>query len=188
MRYYDAARRITNHFDEQQMKTKLQGVWSVMVNVKDLDFGADTGYTLGAMADSLYEYLPKQQLLLGGRTEQYQRLYERSAEVFEKHNFFKSMTKDNADVWLSASVRAEGGGSVPVLDPAMQHLVCFVGGMVGIGAKIFDRPEDLHITRRLTDGCIYAYETMPNGLMPEVAHHIRLPLGRRKMARRYHGP
>ena len=39
--------------------------------------------------------------------------------------------------------------------------------MVGIAAKIFERPDDLAIARKLVDGCIWAYESMPTGIMPE---------------------
>ena len=49
-----------------------------------------------------------------------------------------------------------------------QHLTCFVRGMAGIGAKIFDRDDDLDAARKLTDGCIWAYESMPSGIMPEM--------------------
>lgn len=38
--------------------------------------------------------------------------------------------------------------------------------MVGIGAKIFERDE-LHIAQRLVDGCIWAYESMPTGIVSE---------------------
>jgi mannosyl-oligosaccharide alpha-1,2-mannosidase len=34
-------------------------MWPVVVNAKDLDFSSDDGFTLSAMADSTYEYLPK---------------------------------------------------------------------------------------------------------------------------------
>ena len=58
-RYFDAIQRITDQFDSQQETTKLPGMFPVVVNAKDLDLGSDSGYTLGAMADSFYEYLPK---------------------------------------------------------------------------------------------------------------------------------
>ncbi|KAL1297676.1 hypothetical protein AAFC00_006228 [Neodothiora populina] len=170
MRYYDAVQRITNHFDEQQMTTKLPGMWPVLVNARDLKFGEDTGYTLGAMADSLFEYFPKEHMLLGGQSQQYRKLYERAAEVFSKYNFYRPMVKDEADILFSGGVRADGSGATPVLDTSEQHLVCYAGGMVAIAARIFDRPEDLATARKLTDGCIWAYDSMPNGLMAEVAH------------------
>lgn len=58
-RYFDAISRITDQFEAQQMKTKLPGMWPVLVNARDADFTIDSGFTVGAMADSLYEYLPK---------------------------------------------------------------------------------------------------------------------------------
>lgn len=58
-RYFDAIQRITDEFDKQQETTKLPGMFPVVVNARDMDFGSDSGYTLGAMADSFYEYLPK---------------------------------------------------------------------------------------------------------------------------------
>ena len=114
-------------------------------------------------------------MLLGGRTEQYRKLYTSAAAVFEEHNFYRPMTKDNVDILFSALVRAEGDGRRPVRDNSMQHLVCFAGGMVGIGAKIFDRPDDLDTARKLVDGCIWAYQSMDNGLMVEVSHHVACP-------------
>ena len=58
-RYFDAVQRIMDQFDQQQMKTRLPGMWPVVVNAKGLDFWNHSDYTIGAMADSLYEYLPK---------------------------------------------------------------------------------------------------------------------------------
>jgi mannosyl-oligosaccharide alpha-1,2-mannosidase len=58
-RYYDAVQRVMDVFDSQQEKTHLPGMWPIMVNAKTLDFGDNTVFTIGGMADSLYEYLPK---------------------------------------------------------------------------------------------------------------------------------
>lgn len=58
-RYYDAIHRIMDVFDQQQNDTKLPGLWPTVVNAKSLDFKGSSGFTLGGMADSLYEYLPK---------------------------------------------------------------------------------------------------------------------------------
>lgn len=59
IRYFDAIQRITDQFDEQQMRTHLPGMWPVNVDARNLDFTYDSGFTVGGMADSLYEYLPK---------------------------------------------------------------------------------------------------------------------------------
>jgi mannosyl-oligosaccharide alpha-1,2-mannosidase len=58
-RWFDAVQRIMEVFKNQQSSTKLPGMWPVLVNAKLLDFTAGTGFTVGGMADSMYEYLPK---------------------------------------------------------------------------------------------------------------------------------
>ena len=58
-KYFDAVQRITQHFLRQQNMTKLPGMWPVVVNAKEARFIDDNTFTLGAMADSLYEYFPK---------------------------------------------------------------------------------------------------------------------------------
>lgn len=62
-RYYDAVQRIMDIFDEQQDKTNIPGMWPVVVNEKTANFKEFTGFTIGGMTDSLYEYLPKVRLL-----------------------------------------------------------------------------------------------------------------------------
>jgi len=59
LKYFDAVQRIMDQFDLQQNSTKVKGLWPVVINPRDLDFTKDNGFTLGGMADSLYEYLPK---------------------------------------------------------------------------------------------------------------------------------
>ena len=40
--------------------------------------------------------------------------------------------------------------------------------MVGIGAKVFKQEQDLKLARRLMEGCLWGYEVMPQGIMPEM--------------------
>ena len=47
------------------------------------------------------------------------------------------------------------------------HLSCFVGGMYAMGAKVFDRPEDLETAKKLTDGCVWQYSSTTTGVGPE---------------------
>lgn len=58
-RYFDAVQWVMDIFEEQQDKTKLPGMWPVVVNANTGDFTGFSGFTIGGMADSLYEYLPK---------------------------------------------------------------------------------------------------------------------------------
>ncbi|KAK0109929.1 hypothetical protein ONS95_002598 [Cadophora gregata] len=68
-KYYDAVQRVMDLFDAQQDKTKLPGMWPVVINLKNSDVSDYGGFTIGGMADSVYEYLPKQHILLGGGTQ-----------------------------------------------------------------------------------------------------------------------
>ncbi|KAI9728548.1 MAG: hypothetical protein M1834_007687 [Cirrosporium novae-zelandiae] len=167
-KYFDAVQRITNHFDEQQEITKLPGMWPVVVDAKVPSFQEDTSFSLSAMADSLYEYLPKEYMLLGGLSPQYRKMYEHAIETAKKHLFFRPMTPNNDDILISGIVRSSPERSKLELLPEGQHLACYVGGMVGIGAKIFDRPDDLDIAFKLADGCTWAYRNTKSGIMPEV--------------------
>lgn len=58
-KYFDAVQRVMDQFDLQQNLTKLPGLWPIVIDTRNLDFTKDASFTLGGMADSLYEYLPK---------------------------------------------------------------------------------------------------------------------------------
>lgn len=105
--------------------------------------------------------------MLGGALEQYRKMYEKCIEVFKKHIFYRPMLPDGIDVLLSGNANVDGASGQVNLDPEVQHLACFTGGMVDIAAKIFDRPQDSDTARRLVDGCIWAYGSTVTGIMPE---------------------
>ena len=127
-------------------------------------------YTLGGMSDSTYEYLPKQWLLLGGQIEKYRTMYEWSMDVVKEHLIFRPMLPNENDILHSGKFNVQSLKDEPLvgdLEPENAHLTCFAGGMFGMGAKIFDRPEDLEIAKKLTEGCVYAYDMTATGIMPE---------------------
>ena len=57
-KYYDAIARITDALDQAQGGTNLPGMWPSVIDAAGLGFYAD-GFSLGALSDSAYEYLPK---------------------------------------------------------------------------------------------------------------------------------
>ena len=128
-------------------------------------------FTFGGMADSTYEYLPKQFMLLGGLVTQYQKMYEKAIDAANKHLIFRPMIPDeNRNILVLGSMDAtEGlGGAINLTHtPEQSHLTCFAGAMWGIGGKIFGREADLAIASKLTDGCVWAYESTKSGIMPE---------------------
>ncbi|OKL59380.1 hypothetical protein UA08_05251 [Talaromyces atroroseus] len=170
-RWFDAIQRIMDAFEAQQELTKVPGLWPVVVNAKTMNFHEFSGFTIGGMADSLYEYLPKQHVLLGGGSQQYQKMYAGSIEAMKSHIFFRSMTDDGQYVLHPGDVSWDEN-SQPKIEPKIQHLSCFAGGMVALGAQAFGRPEELTVARRLTDGCIWGYESGRLGIMPEIMHTV----------------
>lgn len=83
-----------------------------------------------------------------------------------EHHFFKPKTPGNQDILFPGTVSVYNGR--PSFHPEMQHLSCFVGGMVGLGARINQSPEELETAIRLTDGCVWAYSNTASGIMPEI--------------------
>jgi mannosyl-oligosaccharide alpha-1,2-mannosidase len=168
MKYYDAINRITKVLDSQQDKTKLPGMWPIVVNARKKDFTEDTAFTIASMADSTYEYLSKTYALLGGLEPVYKKMHEKAMETAVKHTLFRPMTPSNMDMLVSGFVRAEG--STVTLNPEMQHLVCYAGGMFALGGKMFENENHVTIGRKLADACVWAYKSSPAGIMPEISH------------------
>ncbi|KAI9697702.1 MAG: hypothetical protein M1820_007689 [Bogoriella megaspora] len=173
-KWYDASLRIMKIFDKQQAHTKLPGMWPVTVNAEKADFTQDTWYTLSAMADSLYEYLPKMYALIGGVDNMYKKMYEESIDTALNNLVFRPMVPGTPDILISGNVRANSPVSVK-LEPENQHLGCYTGGMLALAAKIFGRAGDLFAANKLTDGCIYSYHAFPLGIMPEISHMLPCP-------------
>lgn len=97
-------------------------------------------------------------------------MYMKTIAAIRKHMLFRPMTKDGRDLLFSGSITTYG---IPDEDAKLsadvEHLTCFVGGMVGLGAKVFGIEDDLEIAKKLADGCVWAYEMFPLGIMPESA-------------------
>ncbi|KAF2652173.1 glycoside hydrolase family 47 protein [Lophiostoma macrostomum CBS 122681] len=173
-KYFDAVQRITDAFEEHQNETHLPGLFPILVNPRKGKFDVGRSFTFGGMSDSLYEYFSKQYMLLGGLVDQYQKLHESAIDVAKRYLFFRPMTPQNHDILVSGTLTRTSADHFK-LHTEGQHLSCFAGGMVGIGAKIFNRTEDLDVARKLVDGCIWAYDSMPTGIMPEMFDLVPCP-------------
>ena len=167
--FFDAVQRITEHMNHAQNTTSMPGLWPTVVDAKKITFEYNH-FTFGGMADSTYEYLPKEYLLLGAQDPQYQTMYETAIEAAKKNLFFRPMIPTNSDVLFSGNAQLSKTDKTSLLEPQGQHLTCFVSGMVAIGSQIFSRPQDLPIAKRLLEGCLWAYAATPSGLMPETFH------------------
>ena len=174
MRYFDAVQRLTDVLDKQQFTTKLPGMWPIKYDWATGNFNGNS-FGLGASADSGYEYLLKMYPLLGGTSQaaQYERLYKAAVDTAIRNVFFRPMSPDGADVLISGRLVASPGFSSLVTES--EHLTCFLGGMVGLGGRIFANASHLDVADKLTRGCVWAYGSTPSGIMPENGRLVPCP-------------
>ncbi|ORX90009.1 hypothetical protein K493DRAFT_63273 [Basidiobolus meristosporus CBS 931.73] len=125
----------------------------------DLDTGKALKDTIsfGALGDSYYEYLLKQYLLTEKSVDQYRRMYESSIDSMKKY----MIAEARGQTYLSAL------NSQSVIEKSMEHLTCFTPGLLALGAKTLERPEDLELAKKLVKTCYDAYRTSETGLGPE---------------------
>jgi mannosyl-oligosaccharide alpha-1,2-mannosidase len=164
-RWYDAVARVMAVFDQQQSSTNLPGMWPLVVNARAQEFNSGAFFTLGAMSDSVYEYLPKMCALLGG-SELYHRIYKAAMTTAIEHTLFRAMVPNNeAGVLLTGPAHADEPGKSWV-EPQAQHLACFAGGMFALGGRLMNEESHVQLGRNLTDGCVWAYKASELGIMP----------------------
>ena len=149
-KYYDAAARITELLRSQQLETKLPGMWPLVFNGTNADTRIGDTFGLGAMADSLYEYLPKEYLLLGGRVEAYRSMYETAMNTAKHALFFRPMHPENA-VTIMAGLVHIGPENSMRHEPEGQHLTCFAGGMLALAARGLRMERHLSAARQMTN-------------------------------------
>ena len=121
--------------------------------------------TFGAMSDSFYEYMLKC-WIQGGKTEPlYRSMYDKAIEGM--HNDLLQTSTPSGLVYIAD--RNWGN-----LDLKMDHLVCFMGGLLALGAYTdplgMDSPRairDFQTAKALTYTCYQMYARMETGIAPE---------------------
>ncbi|KAF7556215.1 hypothetical protein G7046_g6359 [Stylonectria norvegica] len=166
-KYYDATERVKQFFFRHQDKTRIPGLWPHI-----MDYRAETmetaQYTIGAGADSLYEYLPKMHALLGGLDPEYAQMTTKALDAAVAHLLYRPMTPRDEDILMAGNSVSHKKGETD-LTAEMQHLTCFAGGMYALAGKLLKRDDYIGIGTRLTDGCVWAYDSFPTNIMPEIS-------------------
>jgi mannosyl-oligosaccharide alpha-1,2-mannosidase len=95
-------------------------------------------------------------------------MYLKTIHEVKKWMLYRPMIPGSRDILFSGAVTTSGDPENDVkLKPEVEHLTCFIGGMIGMAAKIFELDSDLEIAKKLTNGCVWAYSMTPSGIMPE---------------------
>ncbi|RPA80951.1 seven-hairpin glycosidase [Ascobolus immersus RN42] len=166
--------------EEENRRRKLVGVElddCPLANRKGLErpnWWYNEHYQQGGMVDSAYEYLIKNYILLGGTEPLYAEMFNFSQTVAKARLYFRPLIPGSAaadkergfKILLPGQV-VVSRGEKPRFDGKSSHLSCFVGGMVGLGARTLAMEEDVELAKGLTEGCVWAYNSTASGLMPE---------------------
>ncbi|XP_049593154.1 endoplasmic reticulum mannosyl-oligosaccharide 1,2-alpha-mannosidase isoform X1 [Syngnathus scovelli] len=140
---------------------KHDGLIPMFINTNSGQFSHRGIYTLGARADSYYEYLLKQ-WLQGGKTED--ELLEDYIEAID--GVKKHLVRQTGPRKLTFV----GELSHNRFSPKMDHLVCFLPGTLALGAHN-DLPGDhMDLASQLMETCHHMYKQMETGLSPEIVH------------------
>ena len=115
---------------------------------------------VGAGEDSYYEYVIKSYLLTGGVSSPMLHYYLNVARDIKKNLVFHTLHQNLTGIGPRGSVDME---------PTMEHLATFAGGMLAIGAVVGNEQavEDLELAGRLATTFATVYKTMKSGVMAE---------------------
>ena len=181
-KFYGVIDNLKHHLNRTQDATRLPGLWPMFVNLRRGFIADGSTFTLGGVADSGYEYLPKMYALLGGLDDAYAAMHKKAMEAGRKHLLFRAMLPDSnpggrPDVLFTGTALVEGKQQHTTVEliPRLQHLGCFTGAHFALGGKLFGIGDHVEIGERLARGCAWAYGAMPSGMMPEVSTLVPCP-------------
>ncbi|KAI1231987.1 Endoplasmic reticulum mannosyl-oligosaccharide 1, partial [Lamprotornis superbus] len=140
---------------------KNDGLVPMFINTNSGQFTHLGVYTLGARADSYYEYLLKQWIQGGKKENELLEDYMRAIEGVKKHLLQRSEPKKLTFV----GELAHGHFSAK-----MDHLVCFLPGTLALGAHNGLAAEHMKLAETLIETCYQMYAQVETGLSPEIVH------------------
>ncbi|KAL1253197.1 hypothetical protein QQF64_017890 [Cirrhinus molitorella] len=157
--YQSAVEEVTRQV--HRLEGKRDGLVPMFINTNSGKFTRRGAFTLGARADSYYEYLLKQ-WLQGGKKET--ELLEDYLQAIE--GVKKNLLRQTSPGKLTFVGELSNGR----LNPKMDHLVCFLPGTLALGAHNGLPADHMDLAVQLVETCHQMYAQMETGLSPEIAH------------------
>ncbi|KPP75104.1 endoplasmic reticulum mannosyl-oligosaccharide 1,2-alpha-mannosidase-like [Scleropages formosus] len=145
---------------------KHDGLVPMFINTNTGQFTHLGVFTLGARADSYYEYLLKQWIQGGKKETELLEDYMQAIEGVKKNLLKQSSPR---------SLTFVGELSHGHFSPKMDHLVCFLPGTLALGAHNGLSAEHMDLAKRLMETCYQMYAQMETGLSPEIVHFNMVP-------------
>ncbi|XP_069791897.1 endoplasmic reticulum mannosyl-oligosaccharide 1,2-alpha-mannosidase-like isoform X2 [Narcine bancroftii] len=140
---------------------KKDGLVPMFINTNSGHFSHLGVYTLGARADSYYEYLLKQWIQGGKKEADLLEDYLQAIEGVKKNLIRKSEPNKLTFV---------GELSHNQFSPKMDHLVCFLPGTLALGAHHGLSADHMGLAKELMETCYQMYTQIETGLSPEIVH------------------
>ncbi|KAK7896832.1 hypothetical protein WMY93_022157 [Mugilogobius chulae] len=140
---------------------KHDGLVPMFINTNTGQFSHKGAFTLGARADSYYEYLLKQWIQGGKVEDDLLEDYLQAVDGVRKH-----LVRQTGPSRLTFV----GELSHSRFSPKMDHLVCFLPGTLALGAHNGLPGAHMELALELIETCHQMYIQMETGLSPEIAH------------------
>ncbi|KAJ3553416.1 hypothetical protein NM688_g3622 [Phlebia brevispora] len=164
--------RVVDHVLDHMMQYAENG--GLYATTFDLTTGRpfSNAYSVGAMADSAYEYFLKEWLLTGRTEQRFLDMYLQSAEAIINHLLYVSPNRKLLFV-------ADANRHTLLPDNNLQHLSCFIAGLFALGAATIPNVDPRHAwaAEGLGQTCWLTYADTVTGLGPE---RVRFPNARTK--------
>ncbi|KAK1792225.1 hypothetical protein P4O66_012184 [Electrophorus voltai] len=144
-----------------RLEGKHDGLVPMFINTNSGQFTHVGVYTLGARADSYYEYLLKQWIQGGKKETELLEDYVQAVEGIQQN-----LLKRSSPLGLMFVGELSHGH----FSPKMDHLVCFLPGTLALGVHHGLPAEHMELARQLMETCHQMYVQMETGLSPEIAH------------------
>uniref|UniRef100_A0A8D0BY61 alpha-1,2-Mannosidase n=1 Tax=Salvator merianae TaxID=96440 RepID=A0A8D0BY61_SALMN len=158
-KFQDAVDGVMKHV--HTLAGKNDGLVPMFINTNSGQFTHLGVYTLGARADSYYEYLLKQWIQGGKRENELLEDYVKGIEGVKRHLLRKSQPKRLTFVGELAHSR---------FSAKMDHLVCFLPGALALGAHNGLPADHMTLALELAETCYQMYAQVETGLSPEIVH------------------
>ncbi|XP_066111754.1 endoplasmic reticulum mannosyl-oligosaccharide 1,2-alpha-mannosidase-like [Saccopteryx bilineata] len=158
-KFQEAAEEVTRRV--HSLSGKKDGLVPMFINTHSGLFTHVGVFTLGARADSYYEYLLKQWIQGGKQDTRLLEDYLEAVEGIKKHLLRKSEPSKLTFVGELTHGR---------FSAKMDHLVCFLPGTLALGTHHGLPADHMTLAQELMDTCYQMNRQMETGLSPEIAH------------------
>ncbi|XP_007945146.2 LOW QUALITY PROTEIN: endoplasmic reticulum mannosyl-oligosaccharide 1,2-alpha-mannosidase [Orycteropus afer afer] len=163
-KFQEAVEEVTRRV--HSLSGKKDGLVPMFINTHSGHFTHRGVFTLGARADSYYEYLLKQWIQGGKKETRLLEDYVEAIEGVKRHLLRRSEPSKLTFVGELAHGR---------FSAKMDHLVCFLPGTLALGAHHGLPAEHMDLAKALMETCYQMNRQMETGLSPEIAHFNMVP-------------